>query len=116
MKSVEERLKELILNRYKSIREFTNSIDMPYSTFDSILKRGIANSNITNVLKISSALDIDTEKLASGEIVQKIDDIQIVAAHKENGKNWTSEELNRIEEYKKLLLAARRKNDGDDLL
>ena len=35
---------------------------------DSILKRGIANSNITNVMKITKELEIDTESLASGEI------------------------------------------------
>lgn len=111
MESVEERLKELILTKYKSIREFTGSIEMPYSTFDSILKRGIANSNIANVLKISSTLNIDTEKLVSGEIVKKPDMIQTIAAHKDG--NWTPEEHDKIEEYKKLLLAARPK-DGDD--
>lgn len=111
MESAEERLKELILTKYKSIREFTSSIEMPYSTFDSILKRGIANSNIANVLKISSALNIDTEKLVLGEIVRKEEIVKTIAAHKDG--SWTPEEYDKIEEYKKLLLAARPKN-GDD--
>lgn len=42
-----------------------------------------------------------------------IQPIQTIAAHKENG-DFTSEELNKIEEYKRLLLAARPKNNGDD--
>lgn len=111
MESVEDRLKELILSKYKSVREFTNSIDIPYSTFDSILKRGIGNSNIANVLRISQALGLDTEKLADGEIVFKQEVIQTVAAHKDS--EWTQEELNKIEEYKKLLLAAR-PNKGEE--
>ena len=37
----EDLLKDLILEKYKSIREFTQEIDMPYSTVDTILKRGI---------------------------------------------------------------------------
>lgn len=39
--------------------------------------------------------------------------IQTIAAHKENG-NFTPEELDKIEEYKRLLLAARPKNSEDD--
>lgn len=111
MDCVEERLKNLILSKYKSVREFTNFIGMPYSTFDSILKRGISNSNITNVLMISNALGIDTEKLADGEIAAKQSSIETIAAHKNAA--WTDEELNKIEEYKKLLLAARPQK-GDD--
>lgn len=110
MNTTEELLKDLILSKYKSIREFTTSIDMPYSTFDSILKRGISNSNIANILKICSALNIDAEMLASGKIVNKTSSQpKIIAAHKD-GENFTPEELDKIEEYKKLLLAARPKN------
>ena len=44
---------------------------MPWSTLDSILKRGIANSNITNVMKITKELGVDTENLASGIIINR---------------------------------------------
>ena len=40
----EDLLKEVILDKYKSIREFTQEIGMPYSTVDTILKRGIRKS------------------------------------------------------------------------
>lgn len=99
MESAEERLKELILTKYKSIREFTNSIDMPYSTFDSILKRGISNSNITNVLRISNALGIDTEELANGKIIPKqTEKPHTLAAHFE-GDDFTEEEMADIQAY-----------------
>ena len=67
--TIEEKLKELILNRYHSIREFTISIDMPYTTMDSIFRRGIENSSVTNVIKICKALNISADSLAEGEIV-----------------------------------------------
>ena len=69
MPQLEEELKNLILDRYKSIREFTTKIDMPYSTMDSVLKRGVNKANITNIIKICRELNIDTEKLADGKIV-----------------------------------------------
>lgn len=66
--TVEEKLKDLILRRYHSIREFTISIDIPYTTMDSIFRRGIGNSSVTNIIKICKALGISADALAEGEI------------------------------------------------
>lgn len=75
--TIEERLKDLILERYKSIREFTTRIDIPYSTVDSVLKRGIRNSNIITIIRICKALGISADKLAEGEIVYVSDKVII---------------------------------------
>lgn len=64
----EEKLKDLILKRYHSIREFSISIDIPYTTMDTILKRGIDKSSVSNVIKICKALDISVDALADGII------------------------------------------------
>lgn len=66
--TIEEKLKDLILTKYRSIREFTQTIDMPYSTFGTILSRGIENSSVTNVIKICKALGISADALADGRI------------------------------------------------
>lgn len=66
--TIENRLKELILEQYSSIREFTIKIKIPYSTLDSIFKRGIQNATLSNVLKICEALHISADSLANGEI------------------------------------------------
>lgn len=66
--STEEKLKNLILRRYHSIREFTISIDIPYTTIDSIFRRGVENSNVSNIIKICKALGISADALADGEI------------------------------------------------
>lgn len=186
MSETETRIKEIIIERYGSVKKFCETIDMPWTTLDSILKRGIANSNISNVLKIAKELNVNTELLASGiikpnsgeelidyynDMIPKIIDLiqkkgyrviqtddyydnsliikdtsgtiiktipesdllgnyeslvlsnsvnfiqnllelndepKAIAAHKE-GENFTPEELEKIEEYKKLLLAARPK-------
>lgn len=69
METTENRIKEVIINKYGSLKKFCEIINMPWTTLDSILKRGFANSNITNVMKISHELKVDTESLASGKIV-----------------------------------------------
>ena len=68
MDQTEIRLKEIIIERYGSLKKFCDIIGMPWTTLDSILKRGVSNSNITNVMKITKELAIDTESLASGII------------------------------------------------
>lgn len=68
MDQTEIRLKEIIIERYGSLKKFCDIIGMPWTTLDSILKRGVSNSNITNVMKITKELGIDTERLASGII------------------------------------------------
>ena len=67
--SIESELKELILSRYGSIREFSQLVSMPYSTIDSILKRGIEKANITNLIKICNKLGISIDGLANNKIV-----------------------------------------------
>ena len=71
MKNVENELKELILDRYGNLSEFCKKIDLPWTTLDSILKRGVDKANIKNILKITAELNIDVESLANGQIVSK---------------------------------------------
>jgi hypothetical protein len=65
----EEKLREFILSQYRSVLEFTQSIEMPYGTMQSIFKRGIDNSSITNIIKICHALGISADELAKGKII-----------------------------------------------
>lgn len=67
--TIEEKLRLYILDRYKSLREFSLEIDIPYTTVDSIFKRGVSKANVLNIIKICSALGIQAEPLLDGEIV-----------------------------------------------
>lgn len=71
MMTTEEKLKDLILNRYKSIREFSIEYDIPYTTIKSMLTRGISNSSVGNVIKLCTALKISVDALANGTIEPK---------------------------------------------
>lgn len=93
MDTIENKLKELILTRNKSLREFTLKIGMPYSTFDTILKRGVDKANIINILKICNELDISADKLANGII--EFNNI-------EKNINLSKEETTLLENYNKL--------------
>lgn len=108
--SVETELKDLILSKYKSLREFAITINMPYSTLDSVLKRGVNKANIKNIISICKELGINTENLGEGKIVFKSDsnEINTIAAHKD-GIDWTDEELEDIENFKKFVLSKRNK-------
>lgn len=69
MNIIEDKLKILILTRYKSIREFSIAIGMPYSTIDTILKKGVNNTSISNIFKICKNLNISVDALADGQII-----------------------------------------------
>lgn len=68
-KRIEQELKDFILCKYGSLREFSVALDMPYSTIDSIFKRGIENTCTANIIKICRELRISLDSLADGEIV-----------------------------------------------
>ena len=67
--TTEDRLRNYILNKYRSLREFSQKIDMPYSTINTIMKRGIDNSSVNNIIRICQALNISTDDLVNGKIV-----------------------------------------------
>lgn len=70
---LEDKLKNLIIDKYGSVRQFSFKINIPYTTVDSILKRGIDNSNVGNVIKICKALDISIDSLLDGkEIISNL--------------------------------------------
>lgn len=109
MNTLELQLKELIIKRYGSLKRFSEAIHMPWTTLDSILKRGVANSNITNILKITRELKIDTEALVAGEIKENHAqaDLITIAAHFD-GDEYTEEELTKIKEFAEFVKSSRK--------
>lgn len=70
--TIENQLRELILLKYGSLREFTFNIGLPYSTLSTILKNGIMTANISNVVKICNALSIKIDELVEDRLVENI--------------------------------------------
>lgn len=50
MGTIENQLKQLILDNYDSVSAFLKKIDMPRQTFESIMKRGIKKANIDKTI------------------------------------------------------------------
>jgi len=94
---IEEKLKKYILDRYKSIRVFSSEIGVPYTTVDSIFKRGISKANVLNIIKICNSLGIQAEPLLDGKIVSK---------QSENAEetNPISEKINQLSDDGQMML------------
>ena len=58
----------LMLERYGNIVAFSKAVDIPNTTIVSILKRGVLNASIDNVIKICKALEISADELANNRI------------------------------------------------
>ncbi len=67
--TIEQMLKAYILEKYETMSDFADSIEMPNTTLSSIMNRGIYKSNAQNIIKICKALDISADSLAQGQIV-----------------------------------------------
>ena len=67
--TIEQKLKDYIIEKYGSVRQFVIQNDLVYGSVDSILRRGIRNATWDNVKATCNALKIDVDALADGEIV-----------------------------------------------
>ena len=118
--TIEEQLKAEILKKYKSVRAFTSVAEIPYSTVDSIFKRGISNAGIGTVIKIFGALGLDIESLRIGELksaesttTPSIDDAGVLTKEELTRISAAMEQLNeegreRVVEYAEDLAAGGR--------
>lgn len=91
--SIEEKLKSLILQKFKSVRIFSQTIGVPNSTIATILTKGILNASVTTMIQISRELKIDLDRLVDGEIV----DISNKAI-----SSFTQSEIEHIKKYRTL--------------
>jgi len=55
----EQRLRNAILDRYASLRQFAIAADIPYSTLMTLLSRDLGGASFDVVMKICRALEID---------------------------------------------------------
>lgn len=55
----EQKLRNLILDRYTSFRQFAIASDIPYSTLMTLLSRDIGGASFDIVVKICKKLEID---------------------------------------------------------
>lgn len=98
-----ENLREAREKKKMSQKDVADIIGVAKSTY-SLYESGNREPNVQTIKKISDALDVSADELLGLNI-----EPDTIAAHKD-GENFTPDELVKIEEYKKLLLAARPKD------
>ncbi len=86
--NLEEQLKTEILSKYKSIRAFTTAINIPYSTLDSVFRRGLVNAGISTMLKVFDALDLDIESVSTGQLSHREKHSDSAKFQSEHSKAW----------------------------
>lgn len=110
---IEERLRKKIILEYGSVQGFCEAHGLKYTTVISVLKRGVKNAGVENIIKICSALKISVDALAIGEIlpvsdvakmdgetdIKKIYTALILRISTEDGLTIDGEPLTDIERY-----------------
>lgn len=66
--TTEDKLKNLILSKYGSVRKFTQQYDLPYSTVATLFSRGIKNTSVATLIKVCQILGISADELLAGRI------------------------------------------------
>ena len=56
-------LRNLILDRYMSLRQFAREVDIPYSTLMTLLARDVGGASFDIVMKICRKLEINPLEL-----------------------------------------------------
>ncbi len=55
----ETKLRNMILDRYTSLRQFAIEADIPYSTLMTLLSRDIGGASFDVIIKICKQLEVD---------------------------------------------------------
>lgn len=100
---IEQDLKELIISRFGNLKKFCEKIEIPWSTLDGVLKRGVNKANITTLIKICEGLNIDCESLYYGKIIAK----QVITKY---DMQLNEKEKEHISKYRQL------KDDGKEMV
>ena len=61
----ETKLRNLILDRYTSLRQFAIETDIPYSTLMTLLSRDVGGASFDVIIKICKQLNIDPMEIYS---------------------------------------------------
>lgn len=97
-----ENLKLVRERKGLSQKDMAENIGVAKSTY-SLYESGNREPNVQTIKKIADTLNVSADELLGID-----EEPTTLAAHKD-GENFTKEELEKIEEYKKLLIAARPK-------
>mgnify|MGYP001037549278 CR=1 FL=1 len=64
----EELLKSYILKQYRTVKDFSVAIGLPYTTIDGILRRGVMNTRVENMIRVCQFLGIALSRILTGRL------------------------------------------------
>lgn len=100
------KLDKLMKDRNINKSQLSKESGVPYTTIDGFYKKGTDNIKLSTLKKLSSYFGCSLDYLADDDISE--DSITTIAAHHDS-EDWTEEEFNEIEEFKKFVLSKRNK-------
>lgn len=98
------KLDKLMKDRNINKSQLSKESGVPYTTIDGFYKKGTDNIKLSTLKKLSSYFGCSLDYLADDDISE--DSITTIAAHHDS-EDWTEEEFNEIEEFKKFVLSKR---------
>ena len=66
---IEDELRDLIVQRYGTMLNFSQDVGLANSTLSNIMKNGVDKTSLTNIFKICDALGISVDALGLGKII-----------------------------------------------
>ena len=97
------KLDKLMKDKNINKSQLSKDSGVPYTTIDGFYKKGTENIKLSTLKKLSSYFGCSLDYLADDDIPENSISVHTIAAHHDK-EDWTDEELNEIEEFKKLSL------------
>lgn len=71
--TIEERLKEMMIQKSGSVNKFAHECGLSTSTVATMFTRGANKTNVNTIVKICKALNISADELSDGRITPLLD-------------------------------------------
>ena len=102
-----DKLDFLMYEKHINKADLARNSGIPYTTIDGFYKKGTENTKLSTLKKLCAYFNCTLDYLADDNVDNSLFSTNV---HHNEDEHFTPEELHKIEEYKKLLLAARPKN------
>lgn len=100
------KLDKLMKDKNINKSQLSKDSGVPYTTIDGFYKKGTENIKLSTLKKLSSYFGCSLDYLADDDIPENSISVHTIAAHHDK-EDWTDEEINEIEEFKKFVLSKR---------
>ena len=98
------KLDNLMQDRNINKNQLSKESGVPYTTIDGFYKKGTDNIKLSTLKKLAAYFECSLDYLADDDVPD--DSIHTIAAHHDS-EDWTDEELDEIEAFKKFVLSKR---------